>query len=68
MLREYRLNGDLSQEEFAYLAQMHATAISMLERGVRQPTLHTVFVLAQAMGVSPTCLVDKSEDLSPALK
>jgi transcriptional regulator with XRE-family HTH domain len=36
------------------------TFVSMLERGVRQPALSTVFALSEVLSVSPGALIDRT--------
>lgn len=64
VLREYRERSALSQEDLAAAAQVDRTYISMLERGTRQPTLETLFRIANALDVAPSTLVARtSSDL-----
>lgn len=62
-LATFRLERGLSQEELAHNAGLHRTFISLVERGKRQPTLATIFDLAEALGVRPSTLVRKAETL-----
>lgn len=52
-LRELRTERGISQDRLAQLTGLHRTAISLLERGGREPRLPTILRLAQGMGVSP---------------
>lgn len=61
VLRRYRLQSDVSQEELAYRAGVDRTYISRLERGIRQPTITTLLGLANALGVSAAELVAATE-------
>ncbi len=56
-LREARATRGLSQEALAEAAGLHPTTISLLERGVRQPSLETILRLGRALGVPATDLV-----------
>lgn len=47
-----RLKKNLSQDELAAKCELNRTFISMLERGVKQPTLSTLFVLSKHLGLS----------------
>lgn len=60
VLREYRLRADLSQEALADAAGLDRTFIGMLERGQRQPTLETLFAIAEALKISPQTLIAKT--------
>ena len=51
----------LSQERLAEAAGLDRTYISLLERGLRQPTLETVLRLAEALGTSAATLVRATE-------
>jgi transcriptional regulator with XRE-family HTH domain len=42
---------------------MDRTFVSMLERGVRQPALSSIFALAKALGIAPGELVERAEAL-----
>jgi transcriptional regulator with XRE-family HTH domain len=57
VLRERRLAAGLSQERLALEAEVDRTFVSLLERGGRQPTLATLWRLAEALGVAPSELV-----------
>ncbi|MEL6610487.1 MAG: helix-turn-helix transcriptional regulator [Bacteroidota bacterium] len=57
-LRDRRSALGWSQEALAERAGVHAKYISMLERGVRQPTLETLLRLGRAMGERPGALVN----------
>jgi transcriptional regulator with XRE-family HTH domain len=56
-LRGLRLTADLSQEDLSDLSGLHATEISRLERGVRDPRLSTIIRLARALRVEPARLL-----------
>jgi len=57
----------LSQEELAHLAGLSAVYISFLERGLRHPSLDTVFAISQALDLSAAQLVGLIErDLASA--
>lgn len=61
VLRKVRLEAGLSQEALAGFAGLDRTYISLLERGLRQPTLSTLIHLASAIGVTPHSLVEQTE-------
>ena len=60
-LREARETAGLSQEELAFRAEVDRTFVSKAERGIRQPALTTVFLLSNALGISPSQLVAAAE-------
>ena len=51
-LKHFRQELGLSQEAFAFKAGLHRTYISGIERGVRNPTVLVLQVIASALGVS----------------
>jgi len=51
-LRELRAEQGFSQEGFADHCGLHRTAMSLLERGKRVPSLRTLLTLAQGFGIS----------------
>lgn len=63
VLREYREKAALSQEKLALEANIDRTYVSLLERGLRQPTLETLFTLASVLGVAPATLVSRTAAL-----
>ena len=58
VLRELRENKKLSQEKLAEFCDLDRTYISLLERGLRQPTLTTLFKLSDALNIKPSELVE----------
>lgn len=51
-LARHRKRADLSQEELSYLASLHRTEISQLERGLRLPRIDTLVKLKSSLEVS----------------
>ena len=68
VLRDARLKAGLSQEELAHRANLHASAISFLERGLRKPTLYSVFAIAKVLGVPASELVEAGEKRRPRVE
>jgi transcriptional regulator with XRE-family HTH domain len=60
-LRAARKGAGLSQETLAYEADVDRAAISVYERGGREPNLRTVLKLARALQMSPVSLLDGVE-------
>ena len=56
-VKRYREKRGLSQEELADISGLHRTYISGVDRGVRNPTIRIVQILAQALRVKPTDLL-----------
>lgn len=63
VLREQRGTRRLSQEGLALSAGVDRTFVSQMERGIRQPTLTTIWKLAAALDVSPATLVARVDRL-----
>ena len=57
VLKELRTKKKLSQEQLALSCDLDRTFISMLERGVRQPTLTSIIVIAKSLDVPAHQLV-----------
>jgi len=56
-VKDARLKAGLSQEQLAERSGFSQQYLSGLERGQRNPTVVTVFELAQALGVQPVDLI-----------
>ncbi len=56
-LQTLRLKLNFSQSELAKASQIDRTFISLLERGLRQPSLTTIFSLAFALKMKPSELI-----------
>lgn len=63
ILREYRGKIKISQESLALECGLDRTFMSKLERGIRQPSLKSLFKIADAFKVSPSQLVKEVESL-----
>ena len=61
-LRARRLSIGLSQEALAERAELHRNYVSLLERGLRSPSLGVLFQLAGALSASPSDLVRETEE------
>ncbi|WP_317623098.1 helix-turn-helix domain-containing protein [Thiohalomonas denitrificans] len=67
VLRARRIECKLSQERLALEAGVDRTFISFLERGLRQPSLRSLFALAEALDTSPAKLVAAVEARKPSV-
>jgi transcriptional regulator with XRE-family HTH domain len=67
-LRTLRVERKLSQEKLAEKAGLHINTISLMERGLRQPTLYSVFQLSVALDLSPPQLIQAIVDRNPEIK
>ncbi|MFV3334087.1 helix-turn-helix domain-containing protein [Pseudomonas sp. NY15437] len=61
MLRQKRKEAGLTQEELALIADVQRNYVSLIERGVNQPTITVIFKLAKALGCSPSAIVASVE-------
>jgi transcriptional regulator with XRE-family HTH domain len=57
-LRALRESRFATQEELGYAARLHRTHIGFLEQGRREPSLSTLLILAETLGVPVQELVD----------
>ncbi len=51
-IRNYRKERGLSQEELAYMANLHTSYIGQLERGEKNATLESIEKVTNALGIS----------------
>lgn len=65
VIRNMRKERGLSQEALALQCGLDRTFISLLERGLRQPSLSTILVLAFCLQISPGLLVSQVEEKLP---
>ena len=63
VLRKHRNAVGISQEKLALECGLDRTYISLLERGLRAPSLWIIFLLADELEISPTTLVQDVEQL-----
>lgn len=61
VLRKYRLQQKLSQEDLAELANLDRTYISQIERGLKSPSIKSLIALAQALQVNAHLLIAEIE-------
>lgn len=62
VLVEYREQKGLTQDILSGLAGLDRTHYSKLERGLRMPTLDTLFKIGQALDVPPHIIVKAIEE------
>lgn len=65
VLRHRRLELGLSQEELAFRADVDRTFVSMLERGLRMPSLGTILSLARALELTGAQMIQQLEQGEP---
>jgi transcriptional regulator with XRE-family HTH domain len=61
VLKRIRAGKNLSQEKLGELSGLDRTYISLLERGLRQPTLQTLFKISNAMSILPSEIIKSLE-------
>lgn len=61
VLRELRKERGLSQEELGFESGYHRTYISFLERGKKNPTLATIFDLAETLRIAASEFIGRIE-------
>jgi transcriptional regulator with XRE-family HTH domain len=61
VVRKRRVSVGLSQEKLAELAGLHPTYISMVERGIRNPTLDVSARIAKALNVGLPRLIEEAQ-------
>jgi transcriptional regulator with XRE-family HTH domain len=66
ILRTFRREAGISQEELAHRADLHRTYVSQLERGLKSPSLGAIEALAGALDRRPYQLVKAAEELRQA--
>ena len=62
VLREIRLEKGVTQDSLASQCDVDRTYPSLLERGLRSPTLAMVFRLSEALDISPAVVVTRSQE------
>lgn len=61
LLRELRTKKGFTQEALATDSSLDRTYISLLERGLRQPTLGTLFKISEVLEVAPSSIIKDLE-------
>lgn len=63
VLKRAREDQHITQEDLAFKAHLDRTYISMLERGIRKPSLEAVISIAAALDISAPDLVRQVESM-----
>lgn len=63
VIKKYRLERSISQENLAFGAGLDRTFISLLERGKRRPTINTLFAISKVLEVKPHNMIKDIEQL-----
>ncbi|AKP77167.1 putative transcriptional regulator [Priestia megaterium Q3] len=64
ILKRLRKNKKMSQEKLALNSNLDRTYISLLERGVRNPTLPTIFKLSIVLEITPSQFIKQVEEIT----
>ena len=67
-IRELRAKQGFSQEAFADHCGLHRTAMSLIERGQRVPSLRTLLTISSGFGISLSQLLRGIDEGIPAKK
>ena len=62
IVRRYRKNKNLTQEQLSGLAGLDRTHYSKIERGLRSPNLETLFKITYALDILPHVLIKSIEE------
>ncbi len=60
-LRQARERAGLTQEELSFRAGLSRPYISQLERNLKSPTVETLFLICEALGVSASEVIGRVE-------
>jgi transcriptional regulator with XRE-family HTH domain len=61
VVRQLREERGLSQEQLSFACGRHRTYVSLIERGRNSPSLRTLWLLADALGVPPSEMIRRTE-------
>lgn len=64
VLKRIRSERKVSQEKLAELSGLDRTYISLLERGLRQPTLGTIFKISKSLEILPSEMIKQIEEFN----
>jgi transcriptional regulator with XRE-family HTH domain len=60
-LRAYRTKSGLSQEELGLQSELGRTYVGELERGIKEPSIRTIFRICDTLGIKPSEFVAQIE-------
>jgi len=63
VLKKFRTSNKLSQEKLSQESGLDRSYISLLERGLRQPSLTTILLLAKALNTTASSMVHDVEEV-----
>lgn len=61
-VRTKRIEAELTQEQLSERSGFSQQYISDMERGLRNPTIVSLYELAQALGTTPVALISPDEE------
>lgn len=62
VLRAVREESQFTQADLAFAAKLDRTYVSLLERGLRNPTLGTLFKITAVLSIRPSEIVRRIEE------
>jgi transcriptional regulator with XRE-family HTH domain len=63
VIKEFRIKSDQTQEELADASELDRTYISLIERGLRSPTVVIVVTLCRGLGISTADLFKRFDEV-----
>lgn len=63
IIADLRRKSEHTQESLAFECELHPTYISQLERGLSNPTVRVLFLIAAATGVKASTILRRVEDI-----
>ena len=61
IISEFRKKAGVSQENLCLESGLARSFVSELERGVKQPTINTILIIAKTLGIKPSDLLIELE-------
>jgi transcriptional regulator with XRE-family HTH domain len=62
VIRDLRLEAGLSQEALSLSCGRHRTYVSLIERGKNSPSITTLWLIAEALGIRPSTIIRRVEE------
>lgn len=63
VLRTLRREAGLTQEQLSFKAEVERNFVSLIERGVNQPTIRVIFKLSAALDTKPSQIIAMVESV-----
>ncbi|WP_322922149.1 helix-turn-helix transcriptional regulator [Paenibacillus campi] len=61
IIKSLRIKNDMNQEDLAFECNVDRSYISMLERGLNEPSLTKIFEISKALNITPSQFVKMVE-------